>query len=140
MCVTGLRLNMVSHTQYQLRQLESHNQILGVEIYRTRVLYVPQRPSMLPGTPRDFLQMLQGFTVYKKRMKESGSNMVSDRARVMDVAEQWGFSEELWDRSWSNLSGGESQRIALAIAVGLNGAEVLLLDGARCPSIGLNII
>jgi len=66
--------------------------------------------------------------------------MVSDRARVMDVAEQWGFSEELWDRSWSNLSGGESQRIALAIAVGLNGAEVLLLDGARCPSIGLNII
>lgn len=45
------------------------------------------------------------------------------------IAEEWGIEEDLWDRNWSSLSGGESQRIALAVAVGLQGAEVLLLDG-----------
>jgi ABC-type dipeptide/oligopeptide/nickel transport system ATPase subunit len=47
----------------------------------------------------------------------------------VDVAKGWGIDPELWDREWSSLSGGESQRIALAIAVGLDAAEVLLLDG-----------
>jgi len=44
------------------------------------------------------------------------------------IAEEWGVDEDLWDRNWSSLSGGEAQRIALAVAVGLEGAEVLLLD------------
>jgi len=35
----------------------------------------------------------------------------------------------MWAREWSTLSGGEGQRIALAIAVGIGGAEVVLLDG-----------
>jgi ABC-type thiamine transport system ATPase subunit len=35
----------------------------------------------------------------------------------------------MWHRGWSTLSGGEGQRIALAIAVGVGGAEVVLLDG-----------
>jgi len=35
----------------------------------------------------------------------------------------------MWAREWSTLSGGEGQRIALAIAIGLGGAEVVLLDG-----------
>lgn len=47
----------------------------------------------------------------------------------IQVAEEWGIDEELWDRSWTSLSGGESQRIALSVAIGLPGAEVLLLDG-----------
>lgn len=47
----------------------------------------------------------------------------------MQVAEEWGIDEELWDRPWTSLSGGESQRIALAVAIGLPGSEVLLLDG-----------
>jgi energy-coupling factor transporter ATP-binding protein EcfA2 len=35
----------------------------------------------------------------------------------------------MWGREWSTLSGGEGQRMALAIAIGLGGAEVVLLDG-----------
>lgn len=35
----------------------------------------------------------------------------------------------MWAREWSTLSGGEGQRIALAIAIGIGGAEVVLLDG-----------
>lgn len=48
---------------------------------------------------------------------------------TIELAESWGIDEELWDRNWSNLSGGEMQRIALAIAVGMRSAEILLLDG-----------
>lgn len=51
----------------------------------------------------------------------------------MDLAERWGIARELWDRPWSSLSGGEAQRLSLAIPYGLNCAEVLLLDGARAP-------
>lgn len=48
----------------------------------------------------------------------------------MALAEQWGIAKELWDRAWSLLSVGESQRLSLAIAYGFNRAEVLMLDGA----------
>jgi alpha-D-ribose 1-methylphosphonate 5-triphosphate synthase subunit PhnL len=48
----------------------------------------------------------------------------------MTLAEQWGIAKELWDRAWSLLSVGESQRLSLAIAYGFNDAEVLMLDGA----------
>lgn len=49
----------------------------------------------------------------------------------MVLAEQWGIPEELWDRPWGLLSVGEAQRLSLAVAHGLNRAEVLMLDGAR---------
>lgn len=45
------------------------------------------------------------------------------------MAKNWGVPESAWDRPWSTLSGGETQRVALALAVGLSKAEVLLLDG-----------
>ena len=32
-------------------------------------------------------------------------------------------------REWATLSGGEGQRLALAIALGIGGAELVLLDG-----------
>jgi len=37
-------------------------------------------------------------------------------------------------REWGTLSGGEGQRLALAIALGLGGAEVVLLDGGSTES------
>lgn len=49
--------------------------------------------------------------------------------RAVEVAGRWGVEAELWEREWSNLSGGEAQRIALAVALALDTAEVLLLDG-----------
>jgi ABC-type dipeptide/oligopeptide/nickel transport system ATPase subunit len=47
----------------------------------------------------------------------------------MEISRGWDVDDELWDRNWTSLSGGEAQRIALAAAMGLNTAEVLLLDG-----------
>ncbi|EIM90026.1 P-loop containing nucleoside triphosphate hydrolase protein, partial [Stereum hirsutum FP-91666 SS1] len=97
----------------------------GVPTYRTHIQYVPQRPSLLPKTPRDFLDTLNTFRSRRKADKAVG---LEDYHNVWDVARSWGIDDELWDRAWNTLSGGESQRIALAIAFGLNTAEVLLLD------------
>ncbi|KIJ44084.1 hypothetical protein M422DRAFT_208328 [Sphaerobolus stellatus SS14] len=113
----------------------------GVPSYRTRVLYVPQRPSMLPGTPREFVKVVTSYRSRRQSHEESDSKATNaayantlSTAKLgavhspIRVAEEWGIDEDLWDRPWSSLSGGESQRIALAVAVGIPGAEVLLLD------------
>ncbi len=84
---------------------------------------------MLPGTPRDFMQRISSFAALKCRAQADSGSTISNEARAIDIAEQWGIEEQLWDRLWSNLSGGEAQRIALASALGLNSADVLLLDG-----------
>ncbi|KAF9464714.1 P-loop containing nucleoside triphosphate hydrolase protein [Collybia nuda] len=101
--------------------------IYGVPSYRIRVLYVPQRPSMLPGSPQDFLSAIIALDAHKALAKKSAQR-TSPLQRAMDIASSWDISPQLWDREWSNLSGGEAQRIALAIALGLDSAELLLLD------------
>ena len=114
-------------------------------------MYVPQRASLLPGTPRDFLAAVSGFSAHHH---SSSSPSPASAARAMlpgaadgkralsahpafAVADAWGVPRELWDRTWANLSGGEAQRAVLAIAVGMRSAEVLLLDGERCRGSGL---
>ncbi|PIL24180.1 ATP-binding cassette transporter [Ganoderma sinense ZZ0214-1] len=100
------------------------------------------RASLLPGTPRDFLAAIYTFATHSKTSTSSkassalssifdGNSGELDVSHhdALNVAEAWGIDRELWDRTWANLSGGEAQRIALAIAVGLGTAEVLLLDG-----------
>ncbi|KZT11314.1 P-loop containing nucleoside triphosphate hydrolase protein [Laetiporus sulphureus 93-53] len=103
----------------------------GIPVYRTRVLYVPQRASLLPGTPRDFMAAISKFGSHSKasRMDKADNNTANGLSHeTIELAQSWGIDEELWDRNWSNLSGGEMQRIALAIAMGMSTAEVLLLD------------
>ena len=101
---------------------------------------MPQRPSMLPGTPRDFLNTVYTFGVHKSSSATSkaasavsgvlqSSKPDASGHEAFTIAESWGIQRELWDRGWANLSGGEAQRIVLAIAVGIASAEVLLLDG-----------
>ncbi|TFK42572.1 P-loop containing nucleoside triphosphate hydrolase protein [Crucibulum laeve] len=101
----------------------------GIPSYRTRVLYVPQRPSLLPGTPRDFLKSISSLSAHKAASKtkpEAAAARAIERA--LEISSAWAIEGELWEREWSNLSGGEAQRIVLAVAVALNTAEVLLLD------------
>ncbi|OSX65130.1 hypothetical protein POSPLADRAFT_1073367 [Postia placenta MAD-698-R-SB12] len=103
----------------------------GIPSYRTRVQYVPQRASLLPGTPRDFMTSILNFGSYSKQPVLGDDRIGRPRGLsndTIDLAESWGIDEELWDRNWSTLSGGEMQRIALAMAIGMGTAEVLLLD------------
>ena len=101
---------------------------IGVPTYRTYVQYIPQRPSLLPGTPRDLMETLSTFHARSTPERPSEGRDHFDSSMVL--AERWGIAKELWDRPWSLLSVGESQRLSLAIAYGFNRAEVLMLDGA----------
>lgn len=82
---------------------------------------------MLPGSPRDFLNLIHTFKSRQSSLNSGKHNANFDRA--VEIAEGLGIEEELWGRDWSTLSGGEAQRISLAVSLGIDGAEVLLLDG-----------
>jgi ABC-type iron transport system FetAB ATPase subunit len=113
----------------------------GVPVYRTLVQYVPQRPSLLPGTPLDYLRTIRSFRSRQKRpssrsdgssAQPDGHHYGSTRGAELDpieVSSEWGIEKVMWTREWGTLSGGEAQRIALAVAIGVGGAEVVLLDG-----------
>ncbi|PVU86133.1 hypothetical protein BB559_006009 [Furculomyces boomerangus] len=92
---------------------ESH----GIPYWRTEVMYVPQRPPQLEGTPMDLYR-----TVSKLKFQK-------DRRDIdpISLSEKWSVDAALWERNWSSLSGGEQQRIALSIAVSRN-PTILLLD------------
>ncbi len=82
----------------------------------------------MPGTPRDLMETLSTFHA-RLTPERSSSEGHGHLNRAMLLADKWGISKELWDRPWNLLSGGESQRLSLAIAYGFNRAEVLMLDG-----------
>ncbi|WWC66642.1 uncharacterized protein I206_100545 [Kwoniella pini CBS 10737] len=94
--------------------------------WRIKIAYVPQRPSLLPGTPLDFLTTIQNLNARQKISKDSKEDV--KRIDALDLAQEWGIEKTLWRRDWGTLSGGESQRIALSIAASIGGADILLLD------------
>jgi ABC-type iron transport system FetAB ATPase subunit len=134
---------------------------LGVPLYRTKVLYVPQRPALLPGSPTVFLQTLQTFSSRSSHTssastnrsksylpsflqsspavalpEDSPSSSSHDDSDVLDpyeLSKEWDLPRGLWDRNWNDLSGGEAQRLSLAVALargaGMGGGpEIVLLD------------
>jgi ABC-type phosphate transport system ATPase subunit len=102
-----------------------HADRAGIPSYRTRVQYVPQRPSLLPGTPLELVSLLQSFSARRSTSQDTLED-------AMRIAGDWDVEKTLWMRPWATLSGGEGQRVALAIALAAGGAELLLLDGALC--------
>ena len=116
-----------------------HGALAGIPSYRTRVMYVPQRPSLLPGSPTDFVKAIMNLHSHKILIKDD-IDLEETTQQVMkrcsETAQRWGIGPDLWNRDWINLSGGEGQRILLSIAASLNTAEILLLDGKfyfHCP-------
>ncbi|KAI8614047.1 P-loop containing nucleoside triphosphate hydrolase protein [Chytriomyces sp. MP71] len=97
---------------------------MGVPLWRSRILYVPQRPALLAGTPLVFYSTAAGFGV---RKQEAVGRPGADRRHPIDIGLSWNLAEDVWNKEWNQLSGGEAQRASLAIAVSLE-PLLLLLD------------
>ncbi|KAF8521205.1 P-loop containing nucleoside triphosphate hydrolase protein [Hysterangium stoloniferum] len=122
-------LKCLSHLNvYQGDVLLRGNTCTGITTYITRVLYVPQRPSLLPSTQRGLINLAGSSDQAGLASLDSFSNATGAVHGPIRLAEKWGIDEDAWDRPWATLSGGESQRIGLAVAIGILGVEVLLLD------------
>lgn len=89
-----------------------------VTAFRREVIYIPQRPAMIPGTVRDNLRL-----PFQVGVGES----VFDEAAAVSILDRLGKSASFLQQSSEALSGGERQFVALARAIQLE-PQVLLLD------------
>lgn len=112
--------------------------------WRQRIALVAQDgASNLSGTPQEFFRGVASYEsqqVATAVFSENASGKAKTRTKddrqqrndeayqyILSLAAEWGISPTLFQRPWSTLSGGQAQRIVLAIVLGSK-PEVLLLD------------
>ncbi|KAG0277022.1 hypothetical protein BGZ95_006667 [Linnemannia exigua] len=82
-------------------------------------MYIPQRTTIMEGTPLEFLEEVRAFSAHK-HYQDAFDDPVQ-------IGLDWGIRPHLWHKKWNTLSGGEMQRISLAIGCSFR-PEILLLD------------
>ena len=90
--------------------------------YRKRVRYVAQTKMLIPGTSEALIDQIVSFRCWK-----DVTNADVVKQSVIENMSLWGLGATLLKNEIGSLSGGEAQRILLAIALSLE-YGVLLLD------------
>jgi UDP-glucose/iron transport system ATP-binding protein len=91
----------------------------AIPSYRSEVVYLHQRPSLLDGSVGTNLEHPYSLNVHRTKR--------FDRNRIVDLLGGLGRDESFLDKSSRDLSGGEAQIVALLRAIQLDPA-ILLLD------------
>lgn len=87
--------------------------------YRTRVIYLHQRPALLEGTVEANLQQVYRLAVHQHK--------TYNRQHILNDLQRFGRGNEFLERSTTALSGGEAQIVAFLRALQL-APNLLLLD------------
>eukprot|EP00434_Breviolum_minutum_P024001 symbB.v1.2.021182.t1/scaffold1779.1/size154953/10 len=91
-------------------------QEVGPQKWRREVLYLHQIKAPLPGTPSSFIEAVERLH----------ANAGRPPLNVAPLLQSIGLEEHMLQRSWSELSGGENQRMMLAIALATTPACLVL--------------